>query len=57
MSIRLCADLGKSATETLARIRQAIWEESINCTLVFEWKTEKGEACEEQSQQNAHHFL
>jgi hypothetical protein len=36
--IKFCADLGKSDTKTLAMIRQALWEEIVSRTLVFEWR-------------------
>jgi hypothetical protein len=35
--IKLCAILGKSATETPAMIRQVFEEESISHIRVFEW--------------------
>jgi hypothetical protein len=35
--IKFCSNLGKIAMETLAKIRQAIEEESMSSTLVFEW--------------------
>ena len=35
--IRFCADLGKSATETLEMIQQGLGDQSLNCTQVFQW--------------------
>jgi hypothetical protein len=32
-----CSNLGESATETQAVIRQVFGEESMSCTWVFEW--------------------
>jgi hypothetical protein len=57
-SIKFCANLGKSATETLAIIRQAFGEETFaahgESKLI---ETEKREADKEQSHEHAHHFL
>jgi hypothetical protein len=36
--IRLCANLGRSAMETLAAIKQAFREEGMSHTWVFEWQ-------------------
>jgi hypothetical protein len=35
--IKICADLGKSATEIVAMIRQMLGEENMSRTGVFEW--------------------
>jgi hypothetical protein len=35
--IKFCANIGKIVTETLAMIKQAFGEESMNYTQVFEW--------------------
>jgi hypothetical protein len=35
--INVCANLGKSATETVAMIRLVFGEESMSHTWVFEW--------------------
>jgi hypothetical protein len=53
-STKFCANLGKSATETLALNRQAIGR--LN-GMLCSGQTEKGEAGKEQSQKHAHHFL
>jgi hypothetical protein len=37
MRIKFYANIGKSAMETLAMIRQVFWEESMSHTRVFEW--------------------
>jgi hypothetical protein len=62
MCIKFCANLGKSATETLAMIRQAFGEESKSRTRVFEWYARfkadrKSETGEEQSQGHARRLL
>jgi hypothetical protein len=62
MYIKLCANLGKIPTETLAMIRQAFGEGSLSLTRVSEWKSPNssrlnGETGEEQSQNHAHNFL
>jgi hypothetical protein len=60
---RVCANLGKSTTETPAIIRQAFGEETMICTQVFQWKNpdslrlKKGKTGEEQSQEHAHNVL
>jgi hypothetical protein len=48
---QICVNLGKSATETLAMIRQVFGEESISRIRMFEWiigsgQTERGETGE-----------
>jgi hypothetical protein len=53
---QICVNLGKSAMETLAMIRQAFREESMNCMLCSE-RTRKGETGKVQSKEYAHHFL
>jgi transposase len=35
--IKFCANLGKSATETLTMIQQAFWDQVLSCTQVFQW--------------------
>jgi len=35
--IEFCANLGKSATETLEMIQQGFGDQSLSCTQVFEW--------------------
>jgi len=35
--IKFCADLGKSATETLTMIQQAFGDQGLNCAWVFQW--------------------
>jgi hypothetical protein len=63
MCIKCCANFRKRTTENLTIIGQAFGEESTSRTRVFEWKrpkltgNEKGETCEEQSQEQAHHFI
>jgi hypothetical protein len=37
MCIRFCANLGKSATETITMIKQAFREQILSRTQVFEW--------------------
>jgi hypothetical protein len=58
---KFCANLGKSAMETLAMIRQAFGEESMSRIRVFEWhvrfRADRGETCEELSQEHDLKFL
>jgi len=35
--IKFCANLGKSATETLEMIQQGFWDQSFSRTQVFQW--------------------
>jgi hypothetical protein len=57
-SIKLCANLGKSATETLATIRQTFVEGTMICTRkVQNYWDRKSKTGEEQSQEHAHNFL
>jgi hypothetical protein len=60
--IKLCANIGKSTTETPEMIRQAFGEDGMSHTRVFEWQApfrqiEKSQTGEEQSQEDSHHFL
>jgi hypothetical protein len=57
-SIKFCTNLGKSATKTLAMIRQAFWKRAWAVHGKFKFtETEKGEIGKEQSQEFAYHFL
>jgi hypothetical protein len=51
--------LGRSATETLAMIRQALREESMSHTLNVQTHQDrkKGEEGEKQRQEHGYHFL
>ena len=35
--IKFCADVGKSATETLEMIQQGFGDQSLSCSQVFQW--------------------
>jgi hypothetical protein len=59
---QICVNLGRSATVTLAMIRQVFGEETISCIRVFEQmlgsgQTKKGEKGQVHSQEHAHHFI
>jgi hypothetical protein len=58
-SFKFCANLGKSAKEILAMIRQTFGGENepYRVGTLISGQTENGEECEEQSQEHAHNFL
>jgi hypothetical protein len=56
--IKLCANLGKNVTETLAMISQVFGGEIISRTRAFEWRVKThGETGAQRSHEHAHHFL
>jgi hypothetical protein len=55
-SVKCCADLGRSATETLLMIRRAFGEERMRRTQVL-GQTDKDKTGEEQSQERPYRFL
>jgi hypothetical protein len=56
-STKFYTNLAKCATETMTIVRLAFGEESMSHTRKYTLtENEKGEKCEEQSQEHAHYF-
>ena len=43
--IKFCANLGKSATETLEMIQQGFRDQSLSCAQVFQWHAQFKTGC------------